>query len=119
MGCRSTAGPPGLVITAAIADIGIQCDDAGGEIMTVRFDKSTECDTIFVSEVSTQHYDQQVVEDPVPMTQEESMHAPTIDDQCCHHRVEVEQSGDTCVPRTREEVALAPKIITSEAWLST
>ena len=84
--------------------------------MTVRFvDKSTECDTIYVSAVSTQHCYQQVVEDSVPMTQDESMHAPTIDGQCCHHRVELQQSGDTCAPRAREEVAHAPKSKTFEA----
>jgi hypothetical protein len=63
--------PPGLVITAAIAEVGVQCDDVvGNERMTLRFvDKSTEYDITFEadsgSEANTEPFEVKLDEDCV------------------------------------------------------
>merc|ERR1712066_98700 len=57
---------------------------------------------------------EQIVDVPVPMTQEEIVHVPSVDRQHRHHHVHVDHHVDVHVPHEQEEIVHVPVIQTQE-----
>ena len=61
--------------------------------------------------IRSELFNEEVVEVPVPMAQEEIMHVPMVVNHHRHHHVEQEFIADVHVPHEKEEIIHVPKII--------